>query len=386
MSPDVPSSYTTPLARGLGRAENIRWPLRPSGDLFRLRYGKALTESTRRPGSIPVHGSNGQTGAHDTALFEGPGVVIGRKGMGHLGVNWVTSNYWVIDTAYSLDPLGDTDLRFAYYLISHVGVDHLKHGTSNPSLTREAFAAQLFPAPPLYEQRAIAEVLGSFDDKIAANQGAIGAAEQLMVALAGTSPLSTSVASWAVHVKASASPTAFDPMVAHFSLPAFDTNRVPEVADRESIKSSKFVLSRPVVLVSKLNPRIPRIWNVSTLPDIMAVASTEFVALAPVDVVTSEIWAALSQPGIMADLASNVAGTSGSHQRVKPAEIMALSVPDPRHLSAVVRAQVSSLGELTHSYRMECLRLEATRDELLPLLMSGQVQVREAEKVVEGVL
>ncbi|MGH3371527.1 MAG: restriction endonuclease subunit S, partial [Nocardioidaceae bacterium] len=120
---------------------------------------------------------------HDTALFEGPGVVIGRKGMGHLGVEWVYGDYWVIDTAYSLEPLGDSDLKFAYYLIRHVGVDHLKHGTSNPSLTREAFAAQLFPVPPIEEQRAIAEVLGALDDKIAANDRQIKLVQELADAI-----------------------------------------------------------------------------------------------------------------------------------------------------------------------------------------------------------
>ena len=34
----------------------------------------------------------------------------------------------------------------------------------------------------------------------------------------------------------------------------------------------------------------------------------------------------------------------------------------------------------------ENLRLAATRDELLPLLMSGKITIKDAEKIVEGVL
>lgn len=173
MATDQTADHGTSLARGLGRAEDIRWPLERSADLFQLRYGKALVASSRRSGAVPVYGTNGQTGTHDTALFQGPGVVIGRKGAGHLGVEWVDRDYWVIDTAYSLTPVKHVDLKFAYYLIRHVGLDHLKHGTSNPSLTRNAFAAQRFPTPPTKVQRGIAATLSALDAKIESNRRAV---------------------------------------------------------------------------------------------------------------------------------------------------------------------------------------------------------------------
>jgi type I restriction enzyme, S subunit len=112
-------------------------------------------------------------------LFAGPGVIIGRKGMGHLGVEWSDRDFWVIDTAYALEPLCDIDMRFAYYLVRYVGLDHLKHGTSNPSLTREAFGAQYFPVPPLRHQRGIAATLGALDDKIESNRRAIDLTQEL---------------------------------------------------------------------------------------------------------------------------------------------------------------------------------------------------------------
>ena len=157
------------IARGLGGESRVKWPLKRSSDLFELRYGKALVASSRRPGRVPVFGTNGQTGTHDTPLFAGPGVIVGRKGAGHLGVHWTDEDYWVIDTAYSLIPRVDIDLKFAYYLVNYVGLNHLKHGTSNPSLTRDAFGAQYFPVPPVEEQRAIAATLDILDEKIESN-------------------------------------------------------------------------------------------------------------------------------------------------------------------------------------------------------------------------
>ncbi|AUN94143.1 restriction endonuclease subunit S [Pseudazoarcus pumilus] len=169
MAASLPTGTT--LARGLPALEQIYWPLVAARDLFQLRYGKALVETSRRPGSVPVYGTNGRCGTHDSALFKGPGVVLGRKGQGPLGVEWSADDYWVIDTAYSLLPLrADIDLRHGYFLIKYVGLNHLKDGTSNPTLSRDSFGAQAFPLPPLEQQRAIAHILGTLDDKIELNR------------------------------------------------------------------------------------------------------------------------------------------------------------------------------------------------------------------------
>ena len=54
------------------------WRVCMLGELIELAYGKALKEENRKPGSIPVYGSNGQVGWHDEALAKGPGIIVGR--------------------------------------------------------------------------------------------------------------------------------------------------------------------------------------------------------------------------------------------------------------------------------------------------------------------
>jgi len=172
------------LARGFSSRDSIVWPVVRADTLYDLRYGKALVEADRRPGPVPVFGTNGQCGTHDVALFEGPGVVLGRKGQGPLGVEWVDGDFWVIDTAYALSLRRvDVDLKFSYYLIKYVGLNHLKDGTSNPSLGRGTFGAQLFPLPPLAEQRRIAGILGALDDKIELNRKMNETLEQMAQAI-----------------------------------------------------------------------------------------------------------------------------------------------------------------------------------------------------------
>ena len=165
----LPVGTTHP--RGLPPVESIYWPLVPARDLFKLTYGRALTARDRRPGNVPVYGTNGRCGTHDTALFGGPGVILGRKGQGPLGVEWSRGPYWVIDTAYTLTPVReDVELKYAYYLLKFIGLNHLKDGTSNPTLSRETFGAQALPLPSEPCQRAVAHVLGALDDKIELNR------------------------------------------------------------------------------------------------------------------------------------------------------------------------------------------------------------------------
>ena len=176
-SPSAAGSFATPLdgriadlnyelAKGFSKQRTV-FPIKRSINLFTLRYGKALTETIRTAGSIPVFGTNGKCGTHNKSLFSGPGVILGRKGQGPLGVEWVDSDYWVIDTAYSLQALSDEiDLKYSYYLIKYVGLNHLKDGTSNPSLSRDTFGHQYFPIPSLFIQRSIVQILTALDDRI----------------------------------------------------------------------------------------------------------------------------------------------------------------------------------------------------------------------------
>jgi type I restriction enzyme S subunit len=263
---------------------------------------------------------------------------------------------------------------------------HTVHGATVPRIGLSTMPGWSVKLPGLTEQRAIAEVLGALDDKIAANERVSHASEAVVVALVESTSETTVVAELATQSTQSVRPHSFDTKVFHFSLPSFDDGGRPDLAAASSIKSNKFLIERPAVLISKLNPRITRVWDVVKLPDQVALASTEFVILHPMDLSTTALCGALRQPAVTAALAGKVAGTSGSHQRVKPAEVLQLRVPDPRSLGPGVLQLIESVGRSIHAVREECAQLAATRDELLPLLMSGRLRVKDAEKVVAEVV
>jgi type I restriction enzyme, S subunit len=157
--------------RGFSRDTDWQWPMVPARKLVTLNYGRALKADTRSPGKVPVYGTNGQCGWHNKSLAKAPGLILGRKGQGPLGVEWCEKDFWVIDTAYYASTLTpDIDLKYLYHVVKYIGLNHLKDGTSNPTLSRDTFGAQLFPLPPLAEQKRIAHILGTLDDKIELNR------------------------------------------------------------------------------------------------------------------------------------------------------------------------------------------------------------------------
>ncbi|MFJ4414260.1 restriction endonuclease subunit S [Streptomyces sp. NPDC088925] len=244
----------------------------------------------------------------------------------------------------------------------------------------------LVPLPPREEQVALVDVLSALDDKIAVNERVAVAAENLSRALFSGDSLQarTTVGQIAILRKDQVAPEVLpSELVAHYSLPAFDKGAMPDVTNPRSIRSGKFLINGNSVLLSKLNPGTPRVWNVAPDPRIPALASTEFLVLEPqAGVTTAELWTALSQPQFQSTLAAKVTGTSKSHQRVRPQEVMASTILDPRQLGPE-RKQVQTLADRAHRARLESHTLTALRDALLPQLMSGKIRVSEAEKIVK---
>lgn len=242
----------------------------------------------------------------------------------------------------------------------------------------------LIPVPDASLRRGILSMLGALDEKIAVNRRVQKSARDLARVLAERQKLSCLVGDLASASGSTISPERMDVLhVNHFSLPAFDQGFVTVEAP-ENIQSSKFALEGPVVLVSKLNPRIPRIWAVDILPEGLSVSSTEFVPLAPnADVSVGELWAALLSPKFTEQVLAHVAGTTGSHQRIRPADLLQVPVTDVRAIAATERAVLRDLCRLNNERTTENQCLTATRGELLPLLMTGRITIKEAENLVE---
>jgi len=135
------------------------------GSELELLYGKSLKESERKEGIYPVYGSNGVVGYHNDFLVNAPGIIIGRKGsVGE--IKFSNRNFFPIDTTYYINLKNDNDIRFFYYFLLTLKLNEMNSHSAVPGLNRNDVYSIDVLLPPLPEQRAIASVLSSLDDKI----------------------------------------------------------------------------------------------------------------------------------------------------------------------------------------------------------------------------
>lgn len=276
--------------------------------------------------------------------------------------------------------------------------------------------------PPLREQKSIAALLGALDDRIALLRETNATLEAMAQALfkswfvdfdpvhanAGTraatlpaelqalfpsaftdTPQGLVPDRWQVGVvgdvaqqkKGSINPMqAPERLFEHYSLPAFDSNQVPVLEQGEKIKSNKTPLPPNAVLLSKLNPHIPRVW----LPfgySASAVCSTEFLVYSPINSASKEfIYSLFTSVNFLMNLQQLVTGTSNSHQRVKPDHVVGLELVIPsQDILAEFESAVKPLFERIGHNRQQVQTLVTLRDTLLPRLISGQLRLPDAE-------
>lgn len=149
------------------RTRQHEWEVVPLDELVALQRGYDLPSGSRKAGEVPVVGSFGITGWHDTPRSAGPGVTLGRSGASIGVATYVVSPYWPLNTALYVKDFKGNNPRFIYYLLHSIDFSNYNSGSAQPSLNRNFIAAFGAYRPPRRQQDAIAEVLGTLDDKIA---------------------------------------------------------------------------------------------------------------------------------------------------------------------------------------------------------------------------
>lgn len=366
------------------------WVTRPLSQFVSLQRGFDLPTHARVPGSVPVLSSGGVNGSHNEAKVDGDNFVIGRAT--NIGrPTWSSVPFWPLNTTlFVKDFLGNFP-KFCFYWFLATDLSGFDSGSVQPMLNRNYIANIPVAIPSFVEQRRIAGVLGALDDKIESNQAVVTRAQQLIDEIAeqkATDLPTVALSEMCSLSKSTWKPDASSNQTVHlFSLPAFDGGAVPEQAAVSSIKSNKTLMNRPGILVSRLNPRISRMWWVETDATPVSVCSPEFAYLTAGDMHgLACTWLAVRSPGFRGEIVDRVTGTSGSHQRVRPADLMTIGVPDYRSLAEHTQITVLTLLHLISARRQQSVTLAELRDALLPELMSGRMRVDEAGRLVSEAL
>lgn len=248
-------------------------------------------------------------------------------------------------------------------------------GSAVVGLSRADFLA--YPVPPLNHLRStIVSLLEDLESMVESNRRAVSVASSLLDAMAEQVAIGLPVVPLgdvALLNRSTTDPAQLgDVTVNHYSLPAFDDGALPERVLATSIKSNKTRVDSAAILVSRLNPRINRTWWVKPDSDFPSLASTEFGCLvAPLHSSLAGVWLAVREPEFRRELTRRVTGTSGSHQRVRPDDLLAIDVMDIRELDQSVTSNAAALLSYIDHTRSEDRRLAALRNALLPLLHEG---------------
>ena len=153
----------------------------------------------------------------------------------------------------------------------------------------------------------------------------------------------------------------------HYSIPAFDAEKLPVNDETQTILSNKYIVPNDALLVSKLNPDTKRIWRTLSCFE-NAICSTEFIVFSSKQPSHRDFYYLLFNTKEFVDfLVSNATGSTNSRMRVKPASSLDYEFicPDNKTIDSFCSKVKPLLDEIESNY-LEIRNL----NELLPLAVA----------------
>lgn len=136
----------------------------------RLSSGKSICAENINPiGSYPVIGGNGLRGYTDSYNFDGECAVIGRQGAACGNVRYHSGKAYMTEHAVVVCANDDNDTRYLSYLLSIQNLGRLSAQSAQPGISVKTLSKQEVCLPPLDEQKRVSQLLGTIDSKINAN-------------------------------------------------------------------------------------------------------------------------------------------------------------------------------------------------------------------------
>ena len=384
------------------------------GDLITLKRGYDLPEKDRTPGPYPVISSAGVSGCHNEYKVEGQGVVTGRYGT--LGeMYYVDGKYWPHNTALYVQNFKGNDPKYIYYLLSCIGRIRTSDKSAVPGVNRNELHEMAVPAiEDKNLQVALRTVLEDIDKKIELNNRINAELEAMAKTLydywfvqfdfpddspqGQGKPYKTSGGKmvynptlkreipegWEVAPLSSitrVSNESINPadypekLFKHFSIPVFDATNTFGVERGDTIGSNKFTVEDTDLLVSKLNPWFNRVVYAIAEPE--QICSTEFVVWrCPNASIKNFMYMIATSPQFIAYCTQSATGTSNSHKRVNPNVMMRFDQPFNLKVAEKLGQHLEPILKQLIVNQRENTKLASLRDWLLPMLMNGQVTVK----------
>lgn len=373
-----------------------------------LDYKRIPLSSTQRQnkkGIYPYYGAQGIIDYIDDYIFDGEYLLIAEDGENLKSqkqnvAQIAKGKYWVNNHAHIVESNGLCDIRYVCYLLNMMDLSGYITGSAQPKLNQANLLKIELKLPSLKEQYKIAQFLSLFDNKIDLNRRINENLEQQAQALFKSwfvdfepfkdgkfvdSELGMIPEGWKVvetnkfmkisrnNINPAKNPNIF---YAHYSIPAYDEAGLPIFQYGNEIKSNKQEVTDNMTLVSKLNPRIKRVWFVEKACE-NAICSTEFIPYLSLNNSPYFLYCYLNSNIFYDSIMSSVNGATGSHQRFQANDTLMYLFPYNEEIIYKFNTLVS--GILIHKSRLirENMKLAQLRDTLLPKLMSGELKIND---------
>ena len=371
----------------------MSFEIKPLSSLIELQRGHDLPSRERTEGTVPVIGSFGVTGWHNVERYAGPGVAIGRSGASIGRATYVSQAYWPLNTCLFVRDFKGNDPRWTYWMLHSLDFAAYNSGSAQPSLNRNYLAQIGVPTPSVRQQTLIGEMLGALDDKIASNNrvNALGMSlllakyravpkgrggvnfEEVALVGGGATPSTKKPELWGQGVLW-ATPT---------DVTALDgvwldrTERTISPVGLDSISSPLYPVGS-IAMTSRAT-----IGACALLGEPMAV-NQGFIVLQPKQD-SRRHWLYCQLFDRVEELKAWANGATFLELPKKIFRQLPVDLGSESDMDEFAQF-ATPLVERLHVLQRENWHLATTRDELLPLLMSGKITVKDAEKTVEEVV
>ena len=378
----------------------------------RLKSGSNITaKDIHEAGRFPVFGGNGIRGYAAEANFSGECAIIGRQGAYCGNVRYFRGEARMSEHAIVACAGPSHHTRFLAYLLSTMNLGSLSGQAAQPGLSVKVLAQQTVRMPPLETQRRIAAILGAYDDLIEVNRRRVAVLEEMTLGL---------FEEWFVRLRFPGNETVpivetpDGPLPAGWSLralhevssfinrgiaPKYDNASATVVVNQKCIRDgrlsltlarrqskvpppAKLVQVGDVLINSTGVGTLGRLAQVEEAPEGLTVDShVTIVRPASLDDRDFLGIKLLSLQSTFEHLGAGSTGQTELSRHAVGAQLIAWPTND---LRASFGRLVRPMRSLAHGLLRHNEKLAASRDLLLPRLISGQLSVAAAEHELEA--
>jgi len=163
------------LSEGIGHTEfkdselgkiPVGWEIVKLKDILTVKYGKNQKDVEDENGKYPILGTGGLMGYANKFLYDKPSVLIGRKGTIDKP-QYKDTPFWTVDTLFYTDIKENLTLaKYVYFKFLTIQWRTYNEASGVPSLSAPNIHAIKMQLPPLEEQKEIANILSTVDEKL----------------------------------------------------------------------------------------------------------------------------------------------------------------------------------------------------------------------------